>query len=411
MKTARAARGEARATIAMVVPSFEDVGGVGSVADFLLRVLATRPDLAVRVVSLATWARDPSSLLIGDPGTWVRGARAVAKTARGHHYVHVGAILGELETQRLAPRAVLARTLDGCDLIQVVAGVPAWATPVLGLGRPVLIQAATLTGVERRARDSAGAGPQAVWRRAMTQAMARLDERALRRGDAVQVENPWMATHAAARNARVVQAPPGVDTALYRPVQIGQSQPGRRHFLAVGRFSDPRKNPMMLLEAYGRFAAGLTAPPHLVLAGATPPPPAFWSRARACGLTGLVRFEEAPSLADLIALYQQAVCLLLSSDEEGFGMVMIEAMACGAPVIATRCGGPEGVITDEVDGFLVDRDDAPAMAERLARLSQTPGHAAAMGQAARATVERRFSDAAAGHAYLDLYDELLARRS
>jgi D-inositol-3-phosphate glycosyltransferase len=403
------AKRETRSTVAMVVPSFDDVGGVGAVADFLLRVLSARTDLAIRIVSLATWARDPASQLILDPRTWARGPVTLAKTARGRAYLHVGAALGEIEILRLAPRPLLARALAECDLIQVVAGVPAWATPVLGLGKPVLVQAATLTAVERRARDGASLGPGGAWRRAMTQAMDRLDERALRAVDVVQVENPWMQAHAAARGARVVQAPPGVDTTLYRPAPADQLRADPPHVLAVGRFSDPRKNPMMLLEAYGAFAAGRPDAPKLVLAGATPPPPGFWSRARAEGLSTHIRFVEAPSVEALIALYQEASCLLLSSDEEGFGMVMIEAMACGAPVIATRCGGPEGVISDGEDGFLVDRGDAAAMAARLAQLHANPDLTSSMRRAALAKVGARYSDAAAGRAYLDLYDELLDR--
>ena len=402
-------RRDARSTVAMVVPSFDDVGGVGAVADFLLRVLSARTDLVIRVVSLATWARDPASQLILDPRTWARGPIAMAKTARGRDYLHVGASLGEIEIRRLAPRRPLARALADCDLIQVVAGVPAWATPVLGLGKPVLVQAATLTAVERRARDGASLGPIGAWGRAMTRAMDRLDERALRAVDVVQVENPWMQAHAATRGARVVQAPPGVDTTIYNRGSRDQGRGEPRHVLAVGRFSDPRKNPMMLLEAFGAFAAGQPDTLELVLAGATPPPAAFWSKARSLGLARHIRFVEAPSVTDLIALYRQALCLLLSSDEEGFGMVMIEAMACGAPVIATRCGGPEGVISDGVDGFLVDRGDATAMAARLAQLHADPDRASSMGRAALSTVQARYSDAAAGRAYLDLYDELLER--
>jgi glycosyltransferase involved in cell wall biosynthesis len=43
----------------------------------------------------------------------------------------------------------------------------------------------------------------------------------------------------------------------------------------------------------------------------------------------------------------------LSSDEEGLGIVILEAMACAIPVVATKCGGPDGIITDGKDGYLI----------------------------------------------------------
>ena len=89
-------------------------------------------------------------------------------------------------------------------------------------------------------------------------------------------------------------------------------------------------------------------------------------------------------------------------------MVVIEAMASATPVVSTRSGGPDGIITDGVDGYLVDRDDAEAMADRIGRLVSDPAAAREMGRRARATVEARYSDTVAGDVYLNLYDELLA---
>jgi len=397
------------------VPAFPDAGGVPAVADFILRVVACRPDYEVRVISLAASAHDPCSLLILDGRTWRRGVATRTGRARGRDYVHVGARFGELEFQRLARRPELSALLRPCDLIQVVAGVPAWATPVLGLDRRVVLQVATLAAVERRARASVERGPKAWWRAAMTQVVARLDRRALQAVDVVMVENPWMLAHARAgtggTSVRILHGPPGVDTTVFRPLAPADERSGSPYILAVGRFSDPRKNPTMLLEAYARVAAAAQPCPALVLAGADPPGAAFWARADALGLRRRVAFIHDPPADELAKLYRQALCLAFTSDEEGFGVVIIEAMASGIPVVATRCGGPDGIITDGVDGYLVDLADAAAMADRLLRFVTNPQAAKAMGLSGLATVEARFSDGAAGAAFLDLYDELLGERS
>jgi len=404
----------AKKTIGLVVPAFDDRGGVATVAAFVLRAIARRPDFEAKVVSLAMSAADPDSLLLADPSTWRRGVVTSARRAHGHDFVHVGARFGELEFQRLTPRPQLTRLLEGCDLIQVVAGAPSWAQTVIGAKVPVVLQTATLTAVERRMRASVERGPLAVWRAAMTRVAARLDEDALRRVDAVLVENPWMQDYCAAAATglptRIVYAPPGVNTEIFRPLRPDDARRRQPYLLAVGRLADVRKNPMLLLEAYGRLVKARDDIPELVLAGAAPPDHRFWDRARALGLEDRIRMVLQPSTEDLAGLYRHALCLVLSSDEEGFGVVVIEAMSSATPVVSTRSGGPDGIITDGVDGYLVDRDDVATLADRIGRLVQDPDAARAMGARARATVEARYSDTVAGDVYLNLYDELLAAR-
>jgi alpha-maltose-1-phosphate synthase len=85
-------------------------------------------------------------------------------------------------------------------------------------------------------------------------------------------------------------------------------------------------------------------------------------------------------------LYSQASVFVLPSIEDGFGQVIVQAMACGVPVIATtNTGGPD-VITDGKDGFIVPIRDARAIAERLEYLYRNPDARAAMGRAALETV-------------------------
>ena len=84
-------------------------------------------------------------------------------------------------------------------------------------------------------------------------------------------------------------------------------------------------------------------------------------------------------------------------------------MACGLPVVATRCGGPEGIITDGTDGFLVPRDDAVALAARLQALLDSHTLNEALGRRARATIEGRYAEEVAGEAFLEVWDRLLRK--
>lgn len=87
-------------------------------------------------------------------------------------------------------------------------------------------------------------------------------------------------------------------------------------------------------------------------------------------------------------------------------MVVVEAMACGVPVVATRCGGPEEIISDGSDGYLVPLDDAQELATHL-RLLCDQSLNQRMSAAARRTVLSRFSADIAFRPYLEAYRRLL----
>src|SRR5262249_43098018 len=139
----------------------------------------------------------------------------------GDPVVHIGASLAELEFRRVARRSELQRLLAECDLIQVVAGAPSWVLPVAGCGKPIILQVATLTKVERASSERKRGRLMDLWRRLMTLVMSQYDEDGLRAADAIMVENPWMLDYARAATsgtgAIVRYAPPGVNVDFFHP--------------------------------------------------------------------------------------------------------------------------------------------------------------------------------------------------
>jgi glycosyltransferase involved in cell wall biosynthesis len=404
-----------RPRIALVVPSLDQGGGVPAVARFVKDAIVESGEFDLKVVSLATSGGDACSVSLKRPGSWLRGV--VQRTAHwdGVPYTHVGAWAADLEFQRYRPRRALDGLLEGCDVVHVVAGTSAWGLAALLTGKPLVVQVASRAIVERRRRERVARGPLAWWRFAMTRITDRLDDRVLRDADAVLVMNPWM--HAYASDLRKERAGgvrygvPGVDTGLFAPLAGRTSRNAEdAYILSVGRFSDPRKHIGLLLEAYYALVQSVPIPPSLRLAGATDPGPAFWARVRELGLARHVSFHERPSQKQLVDYYQRALCFALPSDEEGFGMVLIEAMSCGVPVVSTRCGGPDGIVTEGVDGFLVPIGDVKAMTDRMRRLTQDLAQNAEMGHAARATAINRYSREVAARACLETYRRLAAER-
>ncbi len=101
-------------------------------------------------------------------------------------------------------------------------------------------------------------------------------------------------------------------------------------------------------------------------------------------------------------------CFVLPSLAEGISNTILEAMACGLPVIATDVGGNGELVDAGVTGMLVTAADPEQMADQLAAYARNPDSARAAGHAGRLAVENRFSLGAMVSQYKNLYDTLLA---
>jgi D-inositol-3-phosphate glycosyltransferase len=101
---------------------------------------------------------------------------------------------------------------------------------------------------------------------------------------------------------------------------------------------------------------------------------------REANLTEHVRFKGAIAPAKLAPVYRAASVLVLPSDYESFGMVALEAMACGTPVVASRVGGLVHLVRDGETGFLVEPRNPAEFASRLYAMVTQPEMRAGMGQ-------------------------------
>jgi colanic acid/amylovoran biosynthesis glycosyltransferase len=124
------------------------------------------------------------------------------------------------------------------------------------------------------------------------------------------------------------------------------------------------------------------------------------------GLQKNVRLLGALPEGEVRQHLQQADAFCLPSLSEGISNAVLEAMACGVPVVTTDCGGMSEAITEGVEGFLVPVRDPQAMAEALALLAQNRELSQRMGQAARQRVVREFTLAQQTEAWLKLLRDL-----
>lgn len=390
--------------VAIVTQDLRMDGGLFTATQFIYTVLKDSGRYSPEIVSLASNSSDPLSVSIRRPGTWFRGVCTDRLNHRDLPAIHVGAWMGELEFQRYCPRAVLGQLLAGYDVILVVAGTAAMANVARHVPAPVLVWTASTSWSDRRSRVAAAGLLRRLWTKALAPIIRNYELRMLGAAHTVFALSDYTleSVRPYVPPGRLLLGPCGVDVFAY------DSAPASREgiILSVGRLSDPRKNVMLLLRAYAHLHADRPNTPELWLAGA-PPEETAQAFIREAGIGERVRILGPQTDEGLRKLYREASIYVLSSDEEGLGIVILEAMASGVPVVSTDCGGPATMVIEGRTGFLTPVGDTAAMASAIRRLLDDPALRAAMGAEGRRVVEERFSLQGAGRVFLDRLDSVL----
>jgi glycosyltransferase involved in cell wall biosynthesis len=170
----------------------------------------------------------------------------------------------------------------------------------------------------------------------------------------------------------------------------------------VGRLV-PIKRVDVLLRAFA-YARGEGAPVRLAVVGDGALRPELEQLAADLGVAERVWF--AGYRADMVSVATSSDIAVLSSDNEGTPVSLIEAAAAGTPAVATRVGGVPDVVTDET-GLLAPAGDFEGLGRAIAALAADPEGRARMGARARDHVASRFSIARLLSDMNSLYDELL----
>jgi glycosyltransferase involved in cell wall biosynthesis len=176
----------------------------------------------------------------------------------------------------------------------------------------------------------------------------------------------------------------------------------------VCRLGDPRKGLDRLIRAYALLCAESEPVPRLLLAGKGQLLPVNHELIEDLGLTKKIDVRTEVADNDLVELYQSASVFVQTSHEEGLGMSVLEAMACGLPVVATDTAGSRETVVDGVTGWRVSQGSEEDVAAEVAkRIRQLLVHGeVASRQARRRCVDRFSSDQTLG-LYLGVYEDLL----
>jgi glycosyltransferase involved in cell wall biosynthesis len=171
-------------------------------------------------------------------------------------------------------------------------------------------------------------------------------------------------------DSRITVTPLGYDDQVFKPASLPPGPQERPYLLHVGQ-AYPHKNLRRLIEAFAQLIASYPEL-RLVLAGKSHPKesPRLYSLVTELGLQHHVEFRSYVPYAELPDLYRGALGLVYPSLWEGFGLPVLEAMACGTPVITSFGSGTEEVAGDAA--LLVDPASVASIADGLLRLMQAP---------------------------------------
>lgn len=211
-------------------------------------------------------------------------------------------------------------------------------------------------------------------------------------------------------NERLMVIPNGIDVAAWErapSLDLGQFgvPPGRRIVTFVGRL-DAQKNLAWLLKDCHAWFERL--PLHdLLIVGEGRERAALERLANEQGISQRVHF--AGWREDVARILNSSQLLVLPSRWEGMPNVVLEAMACGIPVVCTEVEGVRELLGPGADGQVVAQGDAAAMVDRLTHFASNASIAGAAGAANRQRVSQEFSLDAMVRRYQDLYERLLGR--
>lgn len=360
-------------TSPLAQPGIGNAGGMNVYIRELSRHLAER---GVEV-DIFTRREDPATPAVVEPRRGVRvytlDAGPAAPIAKDQLFCYLPAFVSELAYQ-------VYRDRRSYDCIHAHYWLSGWAAYLLQRywNIPFVQMFHTLAAL----KNAVSSGPlESVLRLQVEQGLARV-------ADAIIAANPdersTIEQQLGATAASVCTVPPGVDAEHFRPLDRAAAravlgiEPGRPTALFVGRI-DPIKGIDVLLRAWQRVVADLSHQRPLLLflggtfqtgSGAPRPDDALArviAEADSLGLGETIRFVGSRPQEELPLFYNAADICLIPSLYESFGLVAVEAMACGTPVVASCVGGLRFSIEHEMSGLHVPPADPEAFAAATIR--------------------------------------------
>jgi glycosyltransferase involved in cell wall biosynthesis len=196
--------------------------------------------------------------------------------------------------------------------------------------------------------------------------------------------------------------PNGVDTAFYKPIEQIDIDDNKFHFIFVGRFQS-QKNVFYLLEQFEKIDKRSKIKLHLHLVGDGPQKQELHAFSKTLGIDSNITWHGWLSKKTLLKYYQQSHCLVLPSLYEGLSNVVLEAMACGLPIIASNVAGNDALVQYDENGYLFELNDNDSLSNYMIKIAENKAKAYSLGHKGREITELNYSWDSVVKEYIQLF--------
>ena len=276
-----------------------------------------------------------------------------------HNCVVVGCQFPEIESRYTASSALWGELIQSHKYHIAVGGSVLIANPLVAAGVKHLVWCACDVEGDRHARRNAMGFIRRHLDRCFITPKLEVQERSILTSplnkilgvSPFSISSLKLAQPNAISEVDVLPIPTDMD--FFCPNEEGASKLEKPILGFAGRLDDPRKNPNLLFQSFAHIRKlGVDARLH-VTGSSTPELAAL---AKMHGISEHIEFLGRLSRNGLNKFYQSLALFIIPSEQEGLAIVGIEAMACGVPVVSTKCGGPEAYVQQGVNGYLCHFD-------------------------------------------------------
>jgi len=354
-------------------------------------------------VTILGWAQGLKPSRLREPVTFVLLPRLPGMLLRYPLFLVAGLVVILLRTHRAMPNILVAQgPYEG--VVAVIGRV---------LVRLRGIRAITLVEAHGDWEDVPRLFRRLWFSRTTAAVMAGVARIILKRADIIRVISDFTRRKVVGirPTAPVVQFPTFTDLEVFLNPGESLHPPAPSPYILYVGMLVPSKGVEALVRGFAMLRRGETRV-RLVLIGSGYAESRFKSLVQSLGLTEVVSFLPQMVQADLAMWMRGALCLVLPSLSEGLGRVLLEAMACGRPVIASRVGGIPEIIREGVNGFMTEAGDIAALRDRMQSLLDDPALADEMGRNGRRRAQELLSADSYFKGYaevVEIADRLLAR--
>jgi glycosyltransferase involved in cell wall biosynthesis len=281
------------------------------------------------------------------------------------------------------------KELAGFDYFFVTSGTPIAAHPLVLLNKKFLLWTATPYDDDRTERMAKDLGIRKFIDKLAVPKMRIIEKNIL----ACATKIMPMSHYARDRFSEIGNIKYSKMDVCGYPVETASlsSEKDKNLVVSIGRFSDPRKNVSMLLRVWKKVSKSVPSAKLKIIGKA--PNEKIMKQFSSLIESGSIVFTGMLDNLERDKILKSASLMLITSHQEGLGIIGLEAMANGIPVISTKCGGPNDYVFNGETGFLVDVDDDSTMASLAVRLLRQSALARCMGAQGQKLIATNFSKA------------------